>query len=170
MTDAHRGEAASTNPFGLGSEDPDDLTLDLDEKSGVGHVLLKSLPYNAVVAYRGEPTASERAMLSWHMTDKERYEFAAGVERVSNRLRHMTQQETEDFLAALDEETRRLNLDIEIRSEDVPGSQDGATASPAADPSADPSRRSGSHPLRKLNPSRLLPGLLARRSGRVVEG
>ncbi|TQJ21946.1 MULTISPECIES: hypothetical protein [Micromonospora] len=170
MTDAHRGEEAPTTPFGLDSGDPDDLILDLDEKSGVGHVLLKSLPYNAVVAYRGEPTASERAMLSWHMTDKERYEFAASVERVSNRLRHMTQQETEDFLTALDEETRRLNLDLEIRSEDVPGSQDGAAASPAAEPSANPSRHSGSGPLHKLNPTRFLPGLLARRSGRVAEG
>ncbi|SCL20496.1 hypothetical protein GA0070624_2009 [Micromonospora rhizosphaerae] len=161
----------STSPRDLGSEDPDDLTLDLDEVPGVGQVLLKSLPHNAVVAYRGEPTASERAMLSWHMTDKERYEFAAGMERVSDRLRQMTPQQTEDFLAALDEETKRLNLDLPIRSEDVPGSQDNPTASTAASgPATNPSRRSATHSRRKMNPSSFVPGLLARGSGSVAEG
>ncbi|MEH1168921.1 hypothetical protein V6V47_26395 [Micromonospora sp. CPCC 205539] len=168
MTDAHEGEAASSTPA---EADPkDDLTLDMDEKPGVGQELLESLPHNAVVAYRGEPTASERAMLSWQMTDQERYEFAAGVERVSDRLRHMTPQQTEDFLVALDEETRRLNLDLEIHSEDAPGSQDEATPSPTADRSANPPHHSNAQPRRRLNPTKFLPGLLSRVSGRIAEG
>ncbi|MGS2616333.1 hypothetical protein ACVCAH_17675 [Micromonospora sp. LZ34] len=169
MTDVH-GEDASTTPPDLDLEDADDMTLDLDEKPGVGHVLLKSLPHNAVVAYRGEPTASERAMLCWHMTDIERYEFAAGMERVSDRLRQMSPQDTEGFLAALDEETRRLKLDLEIPSEDVPGSQDDATSAAGSDPAATSSRRTGTHPPSRSNPLSFVPGLLARGSGRVAEG
>jgi hypothetical protein len=159
MTDPHRAETASPTLSDPHAEDQDDLTLGLDKEPGVGQELLKSLPPNAVVAYRGEPTASERALLSWQMTDEQRYEFAAGMERVSDRLREMTPRAIEDFLRELDAETRLLKLDIEIRSEDAPGSQDDAA--PSAPAVANP-RRNGNASRRTRIASRLVPGLLAR--------
>ncbi|MBF9128717.1 hypothetical protein I0C86_06905 [Plantactinospora sp. S1510] len=85
--------------------------MDRGADPGVGDDLLDSLPADAVVAYRGEPRASERAMLLWPMTAERRQAFGAGIEWVSNQLRTMDDERVGRFLDELADESRRLGLD-----------------------------------------------------------
>ncbi|MEQ4305984.1 hypothetical protein ABNF97_32135 [Plantactinospora sp. B6F1] len=62
------------------ARDPEELVMDRGAAPGVGDDLLDSLPADAVVAYRGEPRASERAMLQWPMAAEQRQAFGAGIE------------------------------------------------------------------------------------------
>ncbi|MEO3930564.1 hypothetical protein ABGB07_42965 [Micromonosporaceae bacterium B7E4] len=91
--------------------DPEELVMDPSADPGVGNDLLDSLPADAVVAYRGEPRASERAMLLWPMAAEQRQAFGAGIEWVSNELRTMDDERAGRFLDELAAETARLGLD-----------------------------------------------------------
>jgi hypothetical protein len=115
------------NPERVEGEPPEgaeEQVLDIDGTPGVGGDLLKSLPPDAVVAYRGEPTASERAMLCWPMSDQERQDFGAEIERVGNSLRGLGDHDIDRLLDELGQETERLELPLEVQSEEPPGSQD----------------------------------------------
>ncbi|MDG4788401.1 hypothetical protein O7626_21100 [Micromonospora sp. WMMD1102] len=100
-----RDEPAGSAP------DPEELVMDRTADPGVGSELLDALPADAVVAYRGEPRASERALLLWPMTADQRQAFGAGIEWVSNQLRTMDEEQVGRFLDELAEQTGRLGLD-----------------------------------------------------------
>ncbi|WP_422774335.1 hypothetical protein ACN28C_16595 [Plantactinospora sp. WMMC1484] len=110
-----------TRPEPAGSApDPAELVMDRTADPGVGSDLLDSLPADAVVAYRGEPRASERAMLLWPMTADQRQSFGAGIEWVSNQLRTMGEEHIGRFLDELAEETERLGLNTLPPPEEQP--------------------------------------------------
>ncbi|MEU1245522.1 hypothetical protein ACFYP0_04720 [Micromonospora arida] len=102
----------------------DEQVLDLEARPGVGDGLLESLPPGAVVAYRGEPSASERAMLCWPMSEQDRLSFASGIESTSSRLQGMTGDDLDRFIGELNQATLRLRLDLEIEDEEAAGTQD----------------------------------------------
>lgn len=158
MVSVHDGPGDDV-PQGEGEQ-----VLDMDANPGVGHELLESLPPGAVVAYRGEPTASERAMLCWPMSEQERDQFASAIARVGDRLQTMNNDEVERFLNDLGRKTEELGLTRDVPPEEVPGSQDlPEERSVGTNGSAAEYRNvNGVGPARRSDTTRFIPHFLTR--------
>jgi hypothetical protein len=86
------------------------------------------------VAYRGEPLASELALLHWRMSESERRSFAGAISRITTELRAADEAAIEQMLHGINGAVTRTpgNDPLDIRTEDVPESLDEFSIQPAS--------------------------------------
>ena len=123
----------SNVPNGTGPEHPENPehpeheAADPKPHYGVGRTYLESLPAGSVVAYRGEPTAIELAMLRYSMDTEREVQFESTVSDVVRHLRAMTQQQRQTLLTRLGSAAEEDGTNAPIVTEDYPSSQEGLT-------------------------------------------
>jgi hypothetical protein len=78
------------------------------------------------VAYRGEPTASELALLEWGMSESERTGLAVAIARITTELRNADEAALDRMLHEIDEAAQVVPPGgaHDVRTEDPRGSQD----------------------------------------------
>jgi hypothetical protein len=101
-------------------EDREPRAADPKPHYGVGRTYLESLPAGSVVAYRGEPTAIELAMLRYSMDTERQVQFESTVSDVVHHLRAMTQQQRQTLLTRLGSAAEEDGTNAPIVTEALP--------------------------------------------------
>jgi len=91
---------------------------------GVGKDYLDSMPPGSVVAFRGEPSAMELAMLRYSLDEGKRRQFDESIARAVDWTRRMTAQERAELLARLTAAAPD-DAPVVIPTEEVKSSEEG---------------------------------------------
>jgi hypothetical protein len=114
----------------VNAEPPDATQDNVREDYGVGRDYLGTLPSGAAVAYRGEPTAVELALLRYRLDEQGRQRFGESIERFMADLGQRTAPPLEALNVtdatpqASGQPAPAIVAPVEV--EHVPSSQDGS--------------------------------------------